>query len=499
MKQWVILFLILFWLGWQLARPVDFIRADLGRHIKNGELILHGHWEVLYKNYYSYTNPEYPFINHHWLFGVFCFVLWHYLGFTGLSVVYLMIELGTFYLFFRCWQRYSSFLLAGAIALLSFPFLTFRSEVRPEGMSYLLGGIFWWLIDSYQQKRLKPNHLMVVLCVLQIIWVNTHVFFLMGPVITAFFWGQARISGEKEQSDYLLKLFFTLLGMCLINPSGINGFMEPFHVNTAYAYPVIEDQSVFHLLNVRPMQGRSLLLYFLAAVSVLNVGVIVLMKREGFRKYICVGFLILILSLMAMKASRMIALFGFLGLPLSIYVFSRWLDPLGIKLKKVIGIILLVVGVVVSMQVNFDWKRHPALGIIPASNEAAEFFKHEKIAGPIFNNYDVGGYLIFHLSPQHQLFVDDRVEAYPDAFFKRIYIPMQERDDIWQKLNQQYHFNVIFYSIDTTPWAFTFMKDRFVDPSWAVVYYSDKAIILLKRNELNEPIIKRDEIKVYLV
>ena len=42
--------LILLWLGWQLAIPVDFLRSDLGRHIKNGELIAQGHWDVLYKN-----------------------------------------------------------------------------------------------------------------------------------------------------------------------------------------------------------------------------------------------------------------------------------------------------------------------------------------------------------------------------------------------------------------------------------------------------------------
>ena len=30
-------------------------------------------------------------------------------------------------------------------------------------------------------------------------------------------------------------------------------------------------------------------------------------------------------------------------------------------------------------------------------NSSAEFFKNTKISGPIFNNYDIGGYLIYHL------------------------------------------------------------------------------------------------------
>jgi len=36
MKQWMVIVLILFWLGWRLAVPIDLIRSDLGRHIKNG-------------------------------------------------------------------------------------------------------------------------------------------------------------------------------------------------------------------------------------------------------------------------------------------------------------------------------------------------------------------------------------------------------------------------------------------------------------------------------
>ena len=99
MKPWAIIVLILFWLGWHLALPIDLVRSDLGRHIKNGELIVHGTWDVLYKNYYSYTYPQYPFINHHWLFGVFCYAVWHYFGFTGLSLIYLGLELFTFYVF----------------------------------------------------------------------------------------------------------------------------------------------------------------------------------------------------------------------------------------------------------------------------------------------------------------------------------------------------------------------------------------------------------------
>jgi hypothetical protein len=489
MKQWTIIFLILFWLGWRLAVPNDFVRSDLGRHIKNGELILHGNWDVLYKNYYSYTNPQYPFINYHWLFGVFCYVLWHYFGFTGLSFIYLVLELFTFYVFFRCWQRYSSFAMACAIGLLSFPLITLRSEIRPEGISYLFCGLFWWLIDSYQQKQLKSHHLIIVLCALQVIWVNTHIFFILGPMLTFLFWCQARSNGEKQQADVLQRTFFLLLVMCLINPFGLNVLLVPFETwGKASSFKITESLPVFYALNAKIMSDyRPLLLYFLAALGILISALCFLVGREGFKKYIFIGSLTLILSLTAVKAIRMIGLFGYFWIPLSTYVYGRLIQAGTEKFRKNIQIVLVVAGIIVSASVNMDWKQRHVLGIVPGVNDAAEFFKQAKISGPVFNNYSIGGYLIFHLSPGHKLFVDNRGgAAFPEDFFNKTFVPMQLNDDVWHKLDQKYHFNVIFYSPDASDWDGGFIWKRLRDPAWALVFHSDEAVIFLKCNAQNE-------------
>jgi len=58
------------------------------------------------------------------------------------------------------------------------------------------------------------------------------------------------------------------------------------------------------------------------------------------------------------------------------------------------------------------------------------FFKENNLQGPIFNNYDIGGYLIFNLFPQEKVFVDNRPETYSSEFFQEDYIPMQEDYDI---------------------------------------------------------------------
>jgi len=493
--QWGGICLILLWLGWHLILPINLVASDMGRYINNGELILQGQWDVLYKNYYSYTNPQYPFFNYHWLFGVFCYAVWHWAGFTGLAIVYIAIELLTFFLFFRCWQRFSSFLMLCAFGLLSFPLISMRDSIRPEGFSYLFCGLFWLLIDRYQQKWLKPHYLIIALCIVQILWVNTHIFFMMGPVLTAFFWWQARCNKEEEQVNVLQKLFCLLCGMCLINPFGINLFglvLDTWKASSVA--PVIESQSMFYFLSLKTMPDKSICFYFLAILGMLILPLISLIQREGLKKYIFIALLIFLLAFAALKSIRMIGLFGYIWIPISSYLYSGWIRTETVKLRKNIEIFLVVIGILVSALVGFDWKQSNVLGIVPGTNDAAEFFKREKIQGPIFNNYNIGGYLIFHLSPEYKLFVDNRgLAAYPDDFFIKTYIPMQRRDDVWKRMDQRYHFNVIFYSPMQPLIRDRFVWNRINDPSWALVFFKKDVVIFLKRDQKNDPIIRRFE------
>jgi hypothetical protein len=128
-------------------------------------------------------------------------------------------------------------------------------------------------------------------------------------------------------------------------------------------------------------------------------------------------------------------------------------------------------------------------------NRSAEFFRENGLHGPIFNNYDIGGFLIFNLFPQERVFVDNRPEAYPEAFFQEEYVPMQQDNQIWENLSEKYAFSTIFFATgDVTDWGQNFLVQRIKDDKWAPVFYDDYAIIFLKRNEENKDLIARFEI-----
>src|SRR3989338_3401682 len=86
--------------AWFLVHPIALpVGDDLPRLIKNGEMVFQKP-DVLTKNVYSYTEPDQPFANHHWLSGVVFYLLDEAVGFSGLVVFKTLVLLASFSLLF---------------------------------------------------------------------------------------------------------------------------------------------------------------------------------------------------------------------------------------------------------------------------------------------------------------------------------------------------------------------------------------------------------------
>jgi hypothetical protein len=129
------------WSAYLLAQKIELTTADVGRHIKNGELMVTGDTEtrraILSENFYSYTAPDAPFLNHHWGTGVVFYLVHRVAGFTGLHLFFLLLFLLALFFVFDTARRVAGVWVACALLLFLFPLIAVRSEVRPEVFSYL--------------------------------------------------------------------------------------------------------------------------------------------------------------------------------------------------------------------------------------------------------------------------------------------------------------------------------------------------------------------------
>ncbi|MBM4251138.1 MAG: hypothetical protein FJ146_04150 [Deltaproteobacteria bacterium] len=482
------------------ARQIDLSTADLGRHLANGRWVLEDR-DVLYSNFYSYTHPQAPFVNHHWLSGVIFYGVHALTDFVGLSLFYCLLVGGaTAVISFSAWRDMRSWVVVAA-TLIALPMISYRTEVRPEGISLLLSAITYGMINGYSRGRLKAIWLPALLP-LMVLWVNCHIYFFFGLLIIGAFTAQALlhlyfIVEPVERSAALLKfklLALLLLTSCMvtvINPEGWNLATYPFRIFNNYGYMIVENQGIPFFIRRGmhfPVFGPVYVALLVMFVLTLRVAIKCARRLPFATTALCA-----LLALMALSAIRNIAMFGLFFVPTACQTLaeiksSRWRNGL-----MVLATLMATFSFILPTGSQF--LSEIGIGLKPGALDAANFYGAQRLKGPLFNNYDIGGYLIYSLFPDTKVFVDNRPEAYPARFLTEAYVPAQEDNTKWQELDAALHFNVIFFNWhDYTPAGQTFLIHRINDPEWAPIYVDPYALILVRRTTENQDVISRFEI-----
>lgn len=421
-----------------------------------------------------------------------------FFGFSGLSVFYILINLLAFLFFLKAAERVTDFTYVFLFAVLSIPLAAFRTEIRPEGFSCLILGIYFYLLSRFRGEKMNFKFILT-LALLQVCWVNLHIFFFMGPLLVVIFLYDSWVNNKNKEiiGQYLL-LFLVTSAVCVISPFGIKGALVPFTIFKEYGYMIAENRSVIFL---QKRFGNPIYLYFEVMFALMVVSFISIVLKRKTKKFIASFLLSLFFSVFSWRAVRGIPMFGLFFMPIVSGNFYSIIQGAGMRVKKVIQYSLRVVSIALVLLLGFlrfnqlMFKAMAGIGLLPGIQMSAYFFRQNKIEGPIFNNYDIGGYLIYNLFPQQRVFVDNRPEAYSVSFLKEVYVPAQEDEEVWKKIDGRYNFNVIyFYRHDYTPWAQPFLIRRVRDPKWAPVFVDDYVLILLKRNEKNSRLIQLYEL-----
>ncbi|HQP16827.1 MAG TPA: hypothetical protein PLB59_12770 [Bacteroidales bacterium] len=484
------------------TQKIVFINADLGRHIKNGEVIVNT-GKIIPANYYSYTEPDFPVVYHHWGSGVVFYLIQKIMGFAGLSIIYCLLSALAVFLLYKTAENKSHPYVAFLFFILCIPLIAMRTEIRPEVFSLLFMAIYIYLFELFVSSKIHIRTLLITLPLLQLLWVNLHIFFVFGLIIAgvyiAYIWWLRK---NKETNKLLLLLSGLLIGVCFINPYGLQGVLTPLTIFNNYAYMVAENQSVFFMQN---RFGNGVYIHY-EVVTLLTVLLMLwYLKKSGFKPGTVWFVLVLLLLFVASgyKAIRLIPFAGAMLLAFAPGIFMPLTANSGAGFKKSLTILSLIAAIVLTMVYFAKKDTYLSLkksgrgfGIYKGINNSADFFKANHFKGPVFNNYDIGGYLIYHLFPENRVFIDNRPEAYSTDFFEKVYNPMLEKETVWQQFDKKYQFNCIyFFRLDETPFGQPFIIKRINDRgTWAPVYVDDAAIILLKRNARNQSLIQQYEL-----
>ncbi len=465
---------------------LQLVSTDLGRHLQNGRVLFQDKG-VLYTNFYSFTFPSFYFQNHHWLSGVFFYLVYKVFSFGGLQALFILLVFITFYLFWKTSLNFSSSLLAGTLAIPSLVILSERQELRPELFTYLFLGTqfyIWWKVKNNEFS----SRILWVLPFLQALWANLHILFWTGLGLQFLFFVDALLNHKL----YVKKLFFILLSSVIasmLTPFGIHNLAYPFFLVNNYGYRILENQSLFFVQKRLPSLSA---LLFEIEVLLLSVLIVFGFKEKtlSLKKDFLMLTLAMILPLAGILVYRNIFLVAWFLIPLISYFLYR----LGVRfLPETLLIILFIELFVISVFVlplkmaGREWGWGPERSAL----QFMEFSQKTRLPGKIFNNYDLGSFLIFSLFPEQRVFVDNRPEAYPVSFFEEYILAQKDLNYFKKMAESQGIESVVFYWHDLTPWAQSFLTRIVYEPDWVPVFANSKIVVLVKNTPENQELIDK--------
>lgn|GEM_PF-975839 len=382
---------------------------------KTGSLPLHDSW--------SFTANEEVWYNLSWGFDYLLSRLFHLGGFSTLYVVTeAAFSLAIILMLAHCLKRGAS-MLSVLIVFIPVTFVVSGGLlIRPHLVSLLFIVVFYQILDNY--RITKNPYPLLSLPVLMMFWVNLHGGFLLVFPLMGCFWLDALSRGDKKSRIILLVLLLACMLASLLNP---------YHFAIYYAaYRSIAGEFSHYIIEWQPvavgkdMAMTIMLFLVLASSNALN------QKLPLSDKLIAIFML-----LMGLSSKRHSLMAGLLSLPylsLSLTCLlgeSRWGERLNqindnIKTdmeKKDVRVLSIIMAVLACCLVSFPYPRDRVMEHPPGFNplffpdkEAAFIMAHYPNLH-FYNDYNLGGYLVYIGRGKIPLFVDGRANSlYSDDF-----------------------------------------------------------------------------------
>jgi hypothetical protein len=461
-----ILFLGLFAMG-----ALNTADPDLWWHLKTGQLIVESK-SVPHTDPFSFTRAGQPWIAHEWLSEVLIYSLWRTAGCAGLIIFFAAVITAAFMLLYlRCGPNpYVSGVTTLCAAFATRPLW----GVRPQTLSMLITSL--WLLILERSER-NPKLLYWTLP-LTLLWVNLHAGFALGLALSGLFlagrWTEIVISGEQDLRSLRFPSLILVFDLLLVpfSPNGIRLFWYPIETlrSAAMQKYIAEWASPnFHRGEYAPF-----LLIVLATFAVFSRAGANLRARD---------LLLLIVSLFAaLRSIRLIPLFALIAVPTVSMQVLAWLsegtaNPSPRSLPKKASRAALNAAIVVAMAVfaavhiTYVIRDQPRSDTKNFPVRAVAFLQAHPSAGPMFNHYDWGGYLMWKLYPA-RVFIDGRADVYGEKFLRDFADTYQFKDD-WQSLLERWNIQTVVVPSNSA--LATGLRQA---PGWKVAYQDSQAIIL---------------------
>ena len=417
------------WLRWP-ALPAEFpglfvalsgaalslrpaVDSDLGWHLRTGQLIL-ASGQVPRADPFSHTMAGHPWVDNEWLWEASVAALHAGGGALALLAANALLVTATVGLIYATLRlRRLPPLVAALGASLGLIGVVIYADVRPGMMGILFSAAFLYLLERQRQGGGWRWLLGLLPC--ELLWANTHGSYVLGPLLVAIYAvaalreAQAWRSGHWRLALPWLGLGAALLIVSAANPRGI-GLLQftlgasrlSFNRHFVQAWMAPNFDSVAFLPLLLMIAG-SLALALLAPAARLP-------KTEA--------LLLLACTLAVLKSNEFEPLYAVAAAPLLAQMSQGVLRrPLSWSPSRLaLALFALASAGLLGMAIPRLTPAASARAVRQRYPVAAvSYIQRHQLAGPLWNDFDWGGYLIGAI-PRLPVLVDSRTEMYGQAF-----------------------------------------------------------------------------------
>ena len=469
--------------------------GDTGYHIRAGEIIMR-EMAVPRHDPFSFISPPLPWTAHEWFSEVVMALAHKAFGLAGVVFLFALLLSATYWVLFRAIRIFRRNILIDLLVLI---LVVTSSQIhwlaRPHAFSLFLTVVVYHVLIRHQEDR--GNYLYVI-PPMMLLWVNLHGGFIVGFLFLAIFLAGYFVryfASEKEERSFSEKKGKQLLMVCVVsvvsacvNPYGGHAFLFPFRlVSETYLMDHVVEFLSPNFHGFAPY--RYLLLFLIGILGISKT-------RLSFTELV----LVLLFTSMSLYSARYIPLCAIVYAPiLSKYgdilvgqsngKVVRWLRARSGAYEKIDagakGYATLIVVMAVFMTLSATGKVYARFPEKTAPMAAIGFLRDNPIRGNMFNDDEIGDYVIYWLYPRYKVFMDGRSDMYGAPILKE-YFKVAHIEPGWKDVLAKYDINYIFFYTDSV-----LVRHLLTDAGWRCTYSDNVASIFLRNIPENAEAIAR--------
>ena len=457
----------------------ELYSLDAWWHIAIGRDIL-DRWSIPRVDRYTVAGLGLPYHDSHWLFQLLLGVFHRAFGLVGAQLVQIGIWTGALTLIYRATRRWAETGTSAALTFIAAMACVERFLPRPEAITVLMVAAFY-LVLANQDRSLRTR--IAILVVLQVIWVNSHGLFTIGPgMVAAYVVEAAWIRWRAKDGEWkpALATLGAVLLATLVTPYGMSAWTYAALIVTEASVPGVvstlgEMNSTFGAAT-----RSSPAFWFFVALLALLVGATSHALAHRHRLSLARSVIVLAMLLAALMGRRNIVLFAVVAAPFLAETLAPVFNSFGRRSVTRVALALAILAwswlpLSGRFYLNLELPTRFGFGATPSffPHGLPKFLERIDFQGNVLNSNTLGGFLAYHRYPQNLPLTDGRWEIYGPERIEAV-LASTRTPGAWRAVVRAHDLRGILLA-HTSPEAKALLPDLARDASWRLVYVDHAA------------------------